>query len=131
MITIILYLLSGVFLSFGAFFLLTGSIGLLRLPDFYSRAHSTAVGDTLGVMLTIAGLLFTEIAQLVPHFSMGIVINCVKLFIIMIFIGLTNPTATNAIVKAAYHFRLNPWFKPGHPAQEPKPGQKIEKEEKE
>lgn len=131
MITIILYLLASVFMSFGAFFLLTGSIGLLRLPDFYARAHSTAVGDTLGVMLTIAGLLFTEIAQLFPHFSMGIIINCVKLVIIMVFIGLTNPTATNAIVKAAYQFRLNPWFKPGHPGQEPKSEPKVEKEEKE
>jgi multicomponent Na+:H+ antiporter subunit G len=118
-------------MSFGAFFLLTGSIGLLRLPDFYSRAHSTAVGDTLGVMLTITGLLFIEVARLLPHFSMGIVIICVKLVIILVFIGLTNPAATNAIVKAAYHFRLNPWFKLGHPSQEQKMGQPVEKVEKE
>jgi len=92
-------------LSFGAFFLLVGSIGLIRLPDFYSRAHATGKSDTLGIMLIISGLVLYE----------GLTLNSVKLVLIIIFVALTNPTATNALTRAAYGFRLRPWFKEDHP----------------
>lgn len=95
------FILSIVIVSFGAFFLLMGSIGLIRLPDFYSRAHATGKSDTLGIMLVIGGLIVYE----------GFTINSAKLLIMIIFVGLTNPTATNALTRAAYRFRLRPWFK--------------------
>lgn len=94
-------LISAIFISFGAFFLLIGSIGLIRLPDFYARAHATGKSDTLGIMLVIGGLIIFE----------GFTINSAKLLIMIIFVGLTNPTATNALTRAAYRFRLRPWFK--------------------
>lgn len=96
-----LHLLAGIFVSFGAFFLLIGSIGLIRLPDFFSRTHATGKADTLGVMLVIFGLVLTQ----------GFSLNSVKLLIIIVFVFLTNPTATNALARAAYRFRLTPWFK--------------------
>jgi len=88
-------------IGFGIFFLLVGSIGLLRLPDFYSRAHATGKSDTLGIMLVFLGLIIIE----------GFTLNSAKLLLILVFIGLTNPAATNAIMRAAYRFRLKPWFK--------------------
>ncbi len=94
-------ILSVIIVSFGAFFLLIGSIGLIRLPDFYSRAHATGKSDTLGIMLVITGLIIYE----------GFTINSAKLVIIIIFVALTNPTATNALTRAAFRFRLRPWFK--------------------
>lgn len=94
-------ILSIITVSFGAFFLLIGSIGLIRLPDFYARAHATGKSDTLGIMLVITGLIIFE----------GFTINSAKLLIMIIFVGLTNPTATNALTRAAYLFRLRPWFK--------------------
>jgi len=94
-------ILSIIIVSFGAFFLLIGSIGLIRLPDFYARAHATGKSDTLGIMLVITGLIIFE----------GFTINSAKLLIMIIFVGLTNPTATNALTRAAYLFRLRPWFK--------------------
>jgi multicomponent Na+:H+ antiporter subunit G len=99
-----LQVLADFIISLGAFFLLVGSIGLIRLPDFYSRAHAQGKADTLGVMLIITGLLITELTH-------GLFINSAKLLIIIAFVALTNPTATNALVGAAYHFRLKPWFK--------------------
>lgn len=95
------YLLAIIFISFGAFFLLIGSIGLVRLPDFYSRTHATGKADTLGIMLVITGLIITQ----------GISVNSAKLLMIIVFVGLTNPTATNALSRAAYYFREVPWFK--------------------
>lgn len=95
------YVLASIIISLGAFFLLVGSIGLIRLPDFFSRSHATGKADTLGIMLVIFGLILTQ----------GISINSAKLLVIMAFVGLTNPTATNALNRAAFHFRMVPWFK--------------------
>ena len=50
-------ILAILFTSAGAFFMLVGSIGLIRLPDFYSRSHATGKTDTLGILLVICGLI--------------------------------------------------------------------------
>jgi multicomponent Na+:H+ antiporter subunit G len=89
------------FIILGAFFMLVGSIGLIRLPDFYARAHAQGKVDTLAIMLVIFGLVVYE----------GFTLNSVKLIFIIIFVALTNPTATNALTRAAYRFGLRPWFK--------------------
>lgn len=95
------HLLAIILISCGAFFLLVGSIGLVRLPDFFSRSHATGKADTLGIMLVITGLIITQ----------GFSVNSAKLLIIIAFVALTNPTATNALTRAAFHFREVPWFK--------------------
>ena len=103
-------ILSIILASFGAFFLLVGSIGLIRLPDFYSRAHATGKSDTLGIILLLVGLIIYE----------GLTITSIKMVFIIIFVGLTNPTATNALTRAAYRFRLRPWFRKDNPPKEKK-----------
>lgn len=85
----------------GAFFLLVGSIGLIRLPDFYSRNHATGKSDTLGIMLVIFGLILIE----------GFNLNSAKLFFVLIFVFLANPTGTHALTNAALHSGLKPWFR--------------------
>jgi len=94
-------ILSIIFISLGTFFMFIGSLGLIRLPDFYSRAHATGKVDTLAIILVILGLVIYE----------GFSVNSAKLIIIITFVALTNPTATNALLRAAYRFRLRPWFK--------------------
>ncbi len=49
-----------IFICMGTFFLLVGSIGLIRLPDFFSRTHATGKSDTLGILLIIFGLVLTQ-----------------------------------------------------------------------
>ena len=49
-------MLASVLLVSGLFFFLAGSIGLLRLPDLYSRLHALTKADNLGLGLLIAGL---------------------------------------------------------------------------
>jgi multicomponent Na+:H+ antiporter subunit G len=90
-----------IFISLGAFFLLVGSIGLIRLPDFYARTHATGKSDTLGILLVMFGLILTQ----------GFSVNSAKLLVIIAFVALTNPTATNALSRAAFRFRQKPWFK--------------------
>jgi len=119
----LIHVIADIIVSLGAFFLLVGSIGLIRLPDFYSRAHAQGKADTLGVMLIIFGLLLTQL-------SGGAYINSVKLLIIIAFVGLTNPTGTNALVGAAFRFRLKPWFKDEQSGKTENSGNEIKEEEK-
>jgi len=91
-------------LGVGIFFLLVGSIGLLRFPDFYTRLHATGKCDTLGGGLIILGALIYHFFQypetpLVPA----------KLAFLIFFIFMANPTATHALMKAAYKTGLKPW----------------------
>ena len=48
--------LSSILILAGVFFYLAGSIGLLRLPDLYSRLHALTKADNLGLGLLVAGL---------------------------------------------------------------------------
>lgn len=95
------FIVSNIIVSIGVFFLLVGSIGLIRLPDFYSRSHAVGKSDTLGIILVVLGLVVHE----------GLSLNSVKLVMIMVFVGLTGPTATHALAKAAFRFGLRPWFR--------------------
>ena len=93
-----------VLLGAGLFFTFVGSIGLLRFPDFYTRLHATGKCDTLGGGLVILGLIlyhFFEYPEtpLVPA----------KLLFLIIFVFIANPTATHALMKAAYKTGVKPW----------------------
>jgi multicomponent Na+:H+ antiporter subunit G len=93
-------ILTIVFVAAGIFFLLIGSIGIIRLPDFYSRTHATSKSDTLGMMLVIIGLIIFE----------GLTINSGKLFLILLFILLANPIGAHALARAALNAGLKPVF---------------------
>ena len=85
----------------GVFFLLMGSIGLLRFPDFYTRMHAAGKSDTLGSLLLLTGLAFYE----------GIDLTGVKILFIALFIFVTSPTATHAIARAALQNKMPIWTK--------------------
>ena len=91
----------------GAAFLVIGAIGLVRLPDFFTRIHATGIIDTLGIALTFAGLVLLA----------GFSLPAVKLVLILCFMLLTGPTATHALAKAALHGRLDPLS--GRPPEPP------------
>lgn len=77
----------------GAAFCLVGAIGVLRFPDVFARMHSAGITDTLGALLVVCGLIVLA----------GWTLPAVKLVFIMAFIGMTSPTATHALAKAALH----------------------------
>jgi len=87
----------------GLFFTFVAVVGLIRLPDVYTRSHATSKADTLGTLLTLSGvaLLFDGA---VPR---------AKLLVLALFLLVTNPTATHAITRAAYDQGIVPWTADG------------------
>ena len=76
----------------GSAFCVVGGIGLLRLPDFYSRTHAAGLTDTLGGTLILAGLMLQA----------GFGGTTIKLAMLAVILYVTSPTGTHALVKAAY-----------------------------
>ena len=105
--SIIIELAAGACLLGGAAFLVIGAIGLVRLPDFFTRIHATGVIDTMGAGLALVGLVILA----------GWTLPAVKLVLILCFMLLTGPTATHALAKAALHGRLDPLS--GRPPEPP------------
>jgi multicomponent Na+:H+ antiporter subunit G len=93
-----------VFLALGCFLDLTGAIGILRMPDFYTRLHPAGKSDTLAQLFIVVALLFQ-----VDEFATDYWATFSKLVLIAIFMFLTTPLATHAITKAAHMAGLQPW----------------------
>lgn len=93
--------LSWVLLFTGAVSVVVGGIGLVRLPDFFTRLHAVSLPDTLGAALIIAGLILKAGATLVT----------LKLTLVLLFLLFTGPTATHALAKTALHGKLAPQAK--------------------
>ena len=83
--------LSGLCLLIGGFFCVVGGIGLLRMPDFYTRMHAASVTETLGVGFVLLGLMLLA----------GWTLITVKLLMIGVLIFFVSPTASHALAKAA------------------------------
>lgn len=94
-------LIANILLVIGLLFILAGVIGILRLPDFYSRLHAMGKCDTLGVALVLVALAIHE----------GFSLYSVKILLITVFVGLANPTATHALGRAALKSGLAPWLR--------------------
>ena len=95
-------IVTAVLLTTGCFLLIVAAIGVVRFPDFYSRMHPAGKGDTLGQALIVLGLMVYE----------GFSFISIKLFFIVLFIFVANPTATHFVAKAAYLGGLKPWRRP-------------------
>jgi len=90
---VILETISTILLLLGAFFGLTGAIGLFKFPDFFTRVHAASVTDSIAAILIISGLILRTEFDLVAA----------KLLFILIFLLLTSPTASHALAKSARH----------------------------
>ncbi|HRI06385.1 MAG TPA: monovalent cation/H(+) antiporter subunit G [Nannocystaceae bacterium] len=92
---------TAVFLALGCLISLTGSLGLLRFPDFYARLHAAGKSDSLAQFLILLGLVFATDNWTIQ----------VRLVMIALLLFFTAPTATHAITKAARLDGLEPWRK--------------------
>ncbi|MBK7767918.1 MAG: monovalent cation/H(+) antiporter subunit G [Sulfuritalea sp.] len=84
-------IVSALCLASGGFFCLVGGIGLLRMPDFYTRMHAGSVIETLGAGLILLGLMFQA----------GLSLIAVKLAMVGLLIYFASPTASHALARAA------------------------------
>lgn len=91
--------LSGVLLATGAVFVLSGGVGLLRFPDFYTRIHAVSVTDSAGAGLILVGLLLQPSGWQ----------TTVRLLTILLFLTLTGPTATHILAHAARRDGVPMW----------------------
>ncbi|MGD9952308.1 MAG: monovalent cation/H(+) antiporter subunit G [Burkholderiales bacterium] len=85
-------------LAAGGFFCVAGGVGMLRMPDFYTRMHAASVIETVGAGLILAGLLLQA----------GLTLVGAKLVIIALLIFFASPTATHALARAAIIRGLEP-----------------------
>ena len=101
-----------VFVLLGLFFYLAGTVGILRLPDFYTRLHAAGKCDSFAAVLIIIGIAVYNLET----FSFGALLVSIKLLLIAAFVFVTSPTATHAITEAALVLGVKPWKKGGkHP----------------
>jgi multicomponent Na+:H+ antiporter subunit G len=96
-------ILSWACLVAGAAFSVIGAVGLIRMPDFYTRVHAASVTDTVGAGLLLVGMMLQA----------GFTLVTVKLIIIGLLILFTSPTATHALCKAALMRGLKPLLADG------------------
>lgn len=89
---------SWICLAAGGLFCIIGAIGLIRMPDFYTRMHAASVTDTLGAGLILVGLMLQA----------GLTLITAKLLIIGLLIFFMSPTATHALARAAYFRGVEP-----------------------
>jgi multicomponent Na+:H+ antiporter subunit G len=90
--------LSWVCLVSGGLFCIVGALGLVRMPDFYTRMHAASVIETLGAGFILLGLLLQA----------GLTLVAAKLFFIGVLILFASPTATHALARAAMVRGLKP-----------------------
>ena len=90
--------LSWVLILAGSVFVIIGGVGLLRLPDFYTRIHAAGITDTLGTWLILLGLMLHE----------GFTLGAAKLAMLFFFLLITSPLSSHALAKAAFLRGLDP-----------------------
>ena len=88
---IVLDFASWLLLSLGGVFVFIGGVGVLRMPDLYTRMHAASLTDTMGSVLIIGGVMLQA----------GASFATVKLATILLFLLLAGPTSTNALASAA------------------------------
>lgn len=91
-------ILSWLCLVLGGIFCIIGGVGVLRLPDFFTRLHAAGVSETLGAPLILLGLCFQAGWSLIS----------VKLVLIFVFIVFASPTSAHALARAALHAKHKP-----------------------
>lgn len=91
-------ILSWIMFIGGSIFILIGAIGMLRLPDMFTRMHGAGMIDTLGAVMLFVGMMLQA----------GFTLISVKLFLIALFLMFTSPTTTHALARTARAAGLKP-----------------------
>ncbi|CAG9606933.1 monovalent cation/H(+) antiporter subunit G [Pseudoneobacillus rhizosphaerae] len=87
-------LLPVVLIFIGTIFCFLSAIGLIRLPDVYTRSHALSKGSTMGVLFTLIGTFVFFLLE-EDYFS-------IRLFLGIFFVFLTAPLSAHVITRAAY-----------------------------
>ena len=88
-----------VLIALGLAFMVITALGMMRLPDFYSRVHAVSKSETLGIALVLLGLILHEGATLVS----------LKIGLILVFVAVANPVGAHLLTRAALRTGQLPW----------------------
>ena len=98
-----LEIILGILIVLGALISIISAIGVIRLPDVYTRNHAASKGATLGVLLILFGaFMFYWIFE--GHMNSRILLG-------IIFVFITSPVAGHLISRAAYNSNVPQWEK--------------------
>ncbi len=92
-------ILSVIFCLAGLFFLVVAAIGMIRLPDVFTRSHAVSLTDSLGALLLLIGIAIYE----------GWSLNVFKILAVLALLYLQNPVIAHATLRAAIRAGLKPW----------------------
>ena len=96
--TVVMEIASWVCILFGSFFALVGALGLVRMPDVFTRMHAAGVMDTAGVGLLILGMMLQA----------GFTLTAVKLLLLLALFVFTGPVVTHALAQTCLHENIKP-----------------------
>ncbi|MEZ5790539.1 MAG: monovalent cation/H(+) antiporter subunit G [Nitratireductor sp.] len=99
--TIVATFLAGILIIVGSFFALTAALGLVRLPDVYSRMHAASKAGTMG-----SGLMMIALALVADDLA-----TVTRAVAGLVFFLLTAPIAAHLLAKAAYSVGYKLWEK--------------------
>ena len=91
----LIWLVSWGFMLVGCVFVISGAVGLIRMPDLYTRLHASSLTDTGGAIIISLGLLIQSV------FVFGDAMAAIKVTLILFFTLFTSPTASHALAKTA------------------------------
>ncbi len=94
--------LSWISIISGLFFMIVGTVGVLRMPDVFTRLHAAGMTDTMGAGLLILGMCLQA--------GLGLVL--VRLVIVYAFLMFTSPISTHALARAALAGGVEPYTVP-------------------
>jgi multicomponent Na+:H+ antiporter subunit G len=84
----------------GCCFILVGALGLIRMPDVFTRLHAGGVVDTMGAGMILGGLMFQTGLSLVTF----------KLVLVLVFVWFSSPISTYALARAALQSGEEPYW---------------------
>jgi multicomponent Na+:H+ antiporter subunit G len=99
MLQVVLDVLSWISILGGLFFIVVGTLGVLRMPDVYTRLHAAGMTDTMGAGLLILGMCFQT----------GLSLLTLRFLMVYAFILFTSPISTHALARAALAARVEPF----------------------
>jgi multicomponent Na+:H+ antiporter subunit G len=109
-IALLIEALSWILILAGSLFIVIGAVGMVRMPDLYTRMHAASVIDSIGAALLLLGLILQAGPGLVA----------LKLLFIFLLLLFTGPVVTHALAQAALHEDIEPLlFEDRRPARPP------------
>ena len=99
--TLTIDVISWLFVLFGSFFAVIGGIGIIRMPEFFSRMHAAGITDTMGAGLIILGLIIYTLHD-------GPNLISIKLLLILFFSLVVSPSSCHALARSAIVHGVKP-----------------------